>query len=165
MYRLLLLSCFFALYIPALNAEIYRYTDEHGHTVYSDKAPKNVEPFSLPDLNTTPAVEIDEPQRKTSKAIDLDNYTIHISAPSDGAIIPNGLIPTTVTVSTDQALRKGQQIRISLDGRELNTSTSTSHTIPRLARGQHQISANIIDRNGKSLAESRIQIMVYRPGN
>lgn len=165
MRRILVLSCFFALYSQALNAEIYRYTDDNGHTVYSDKAPKSTEPITLPTLNTTPPIDINEPKREPKKAINLDRNTIRISSPSDGAIIANGLVGTTVSASTDQALRKGQQIRISLDGQVLSTSTSLSTTIPRLPRGQRHIKATLVDQNGKTLSEASIKITVYWPTN
>lgn len=167
MRYILLFSCLFALCTHAQNKEIYRYIDENGHTVYSDKAPKGSSPtpMALPSINTTPAVDINEAKRKPSKAINLDINGIQISSPSDGAIIPNGLVPTTVNIKTDQALRKDQQIRISLDGRIISSSSSTSASIPRIPRGQHQISAAIIDSNGKTVAESSINVMVYRPNN
>jgi hypothetical protein len=165
MRGILILSCFFSLCSQALNAEIYRYTDENGRTVYSDKAPKSAESITLPTLNTTPAIDINEPKRKPKETVNLDRNTIRISSPSDGAIIANGLVGTTVTASTDQALRKGQHIRISLDGEVLSTSTSMSTTIPRLARGQHDIKATLLDQNSKTLSEDRINITVYRPTN
>lgn len=165
MRYLLLLSCLLVYSAHAQNKEIYRYTDENGNTVYSDKAPKGSSPITLPGLNTTPAVDIVEPKQKRPKAINLDLNNIQITTPSDGAIIANGLLPTTVTVSTDQALRKSQQIHISLDGRLISKTTSTSASIPSMPRGQRQISATIVDSKGKTLAESSVSVMVYRPGN
>lgn len=165
MRYLLLLSSLLILSAHAQNKEIYRYTDENGNTVYSDKAPKGSSPITLPELNTTPAVDTSEPKRKYPKAINLDLNNIQITTPSDGAIIANGLLPTTVTMSTDQALRNDQQIHISLDGRLISKTTSTSASIPAMPRGQHQISAAIVDSKGKKLAESSISVMVYRPSN
>lgn len=165
MRGILVLSCIFALCSQALHAEIYRYTDDNGRTVYSDKAPKSAEPITLPTLNTTPAIDIDEPKRTPKKAVNLDRNTIRINSPSDGAIIANGLVGITVSTSTDQALRKGQQVRISLDGEVLSTSTSMSTTIPRLPRGQRRIKATLIDQNSKTLSEDSINITVYRPTN
>jgi hypothetical protein len=165
MRYLLLLSSLLILSAHAQNKEIYRYTDKNGNTVYSDKAPKGSSPITLPKLNTTPAVDTTEPKRKHPKAINLDLNSIQINTPSDGAIIANGLLPTTVTMTTDQALRQGQQIHIRLNGRLVSKTTSTSTSIPRMPRGQQQISAAIIDSNGKTLAESSIRVMVYRPSN
>ena len=118
----------------------------------------------MTDINTTPAAEFSEPERKVIN-IDLDKNSIQITSPSDGSVIPNGLAPTTVSIRTDQALRDGQQIRIKLDDSTVATSASTSFSIPQIQRGPHQISAHIIDRDGKSLSKNSINIMVYRPSN
>jgi hypothetical protein len=161
MRGILVLSCFFALCSQAINAEIYRHTDENGRTVYSDKASESAEVITLPTLNTTPAIDVNKPK----KAVNLDRNTIRISSPGNGAIIANGLVGTTVSTSTDQALRKGQYIRISLDGNVLSTSTSMSTPIPRLLRGQRHIKAALLDQNGKTLSEDSINITVHRPTN
>jgi hypothetical protein len=165
MRGILFLSCFFALCSQALSAEIYRYTDDNGRTVYSDKASKSAELITLPTLNTTPAIAVNKPKREPKKAVNLDRNTIRISSPGNGAIIANGLVGTTVSTSTDQALRKGQYIRISLDGDVLSTSTSMSTPIPRLLRGQRHIKATLLDQNSKTLSEDSINITVYRPTN
>jgi hypothetical protein len=164
MHRILLASFLFAICAHAANGEIYRYTDKNGHTVYSDKAPKSGNPIILPTINTTPAVEVTEPQRKASNT-DQDKNSIQITSPRDGSIIPNGLVATTITISTDHPLRDGQQVRIRVDDRIVSTSTSTSFSIPQIQRGPHQISAHIIDRDGKSLSKSSINVTVYRPSN
>ncbi|WP_339678163.1 DUF4124 domain-containing protein [uncultured Zhongshania sp.] len=160
-----ILSCLFALLGQPLNAEIYRYTDENGRTVFSDKAPKNSETVTLPTLNTTPAVDVAEPQRSKVNDVNMDRNTIQISSPSDGTIIPNGLVATTVSVRTGTPLQDGQQIRIKLDGSTITTSSATSHEIPRLTRGQHQIRAILISKDGKNLAEDSSSVMVYLPTN
>jgi hypothetical protein len=165
MRGIFLLSCIFALCSQALYAEIYRYIDENGRTVYSDKAPKSAEPITLPTLNTAPAIDINEPKRTPKKAVNLDRNIIRISSPSDGAIIANGLVGITVSISTARALRKGQQIRISLDGELVSTSTSMSATISRLPRGQRRIKATLLDQNSKTLSEDSISITVYWPTN
>ncbi|WP_373096370.1 DUF4124 domain-containing protein [Zhongshania sp.] len=150
----------------SLAAEIYRSTDQYGNTVFSDKAPKNSTPVELPPINTTPATELSNkpPRRATSTSVSHSNQ-ITIQNPANGAIIPNGLIPTDVRITTKETVDPSQRIVFELDGHTLASSTSTQYTIPRLSRGPHRISASLLDQNGKTISKDSIDIMVYQPGS
>jgi len=166
MARNLLVICFTLLTSLSFATEIYRSTDQYGNAVFSDKAPKNSTPVVLPPTNTTPATEVNSQanHRPASTSVSASNQ-ITIQSPSNGAIIANGLLPTTVSASTKSPLDSSQHIVFSLDNKTLASSSSTQFTIPRLSRGPHRISATIIDEHGRRIGKDAVDIMVYLPGN
>ena len=146
--------------------EIYRSTDQYGNTVFSDKAPKHSTPVALPSINTTPATEVSNTQSSSSSTstVTMSNK-ISIQSPANGAILPNGRLPTAVRVTTQNAVDPSLHIEFELDGQVLNSSSSTQHTIPRLSRGPHRIQASLKNQAGKVISKDAIDIMVYQPGN
>jgi hypothetical protein len=146
--------------------EIYRSTDQYGNTVFSDKAPQNSTPVKLPPINTTPATETREPahRQKTQPTVTMSNQ-IAIQSPSNGDIIPNGRIPTSVRVTTREKVDPSQRIVIELDGQTVANSRSCPYTIPRLSRGPQRIRASHDDQSGKVNSKASVDIMVYQPGN
>ncbi|CAA0078658.1 Uncharacterised protein [Zhongshania aliphaticivorans] len=167
MRGLLLLSLTITLSTTTAHTEIYRYIDEQGNTVYSDKASENSETLSLPAINTTPSLDIkkSKPKQKPNKNLTADDNRVRIRSPQNNAIIANGLTATTVEVSTDEPLQQDQKIRISVDGNTTITDTTTRLSIPQLPRGPHQITATIINAEGKIVSSDQINVMVYRPTN
>jgi hypothetical protein len=162
--QLIILMVGFIIASSALG-EIYRYKDSNGNTVYSDKAPKNTKPMEFPDLNTTPAVEVAAESETSTKVVSQSVNTIRIQHPSNGQVFPNGRIPITISISTNSQLMPDQRISFNLDGKTLAESSALQYTIPRLSRGPHQITAAIIDQNGKSISSSTVHIISHWPSN
>ena len=154
------------LLAPAAIGEIYRSTNDQGQTVFSDAPQPGATPVELPPTNTTPAVS---PAPSSQSSLQSKNAThsnrLRIQQPSDGQVLPNGRIPTEVKLSLEQPLQKGQRIRIRVDGEVVSEGSATSTRIPLLHRGQHQISAQLLDQGGRVVSEDRISVMSYWPNN
>ena len=70
----------------------------------------------------------------------------------------------TVDVSLNSSLEEGNLFAYKLDGATLATTTEMSYTIVEPPRGEHSLTVDVVDAEGKSLAQSNaITVVVMRP--
>lgn len=156
------------LLFGTVSAEIYRSTDEQGNTVFSDTPSPNSEAVELPQPNTTPAVDpSDAPQQSRSNNDIANAPTIRITTPSNGAILPNGRLPTAVRIDSNRPLGKRYTLTLIVDGqsRTLPTATPVEHRIPLLSRGPHSLEAILKTSDGMVVNRHKVDIIVRWPGS
>ena len=84
-------------------------------------------------------------QRQSQSA----NRSAEIIAPTEQQVLWNLATRLPVRVSVDPALASSDQIQILLDGQPIGEPISTTETVVQpVYRGEHTISANIIDSTG-----------------
>ncbi len=150
----------------ASHAEIFRSVQPDGTVVYSDQPNGNAKAVDLPPLMITPSTQAQNPPPQGDTEKQAVQRRISISSPTANSIIPNGLNPTTVSTQTSPALGKQDRIRILLDNRLVAYGNQNRYVIQQLPRGQHQLQAQWVDKEGKLLAQSsNVSIQVYWPGN
>lgn len=161
-----------ALLLPALfcagaHGQIYRSTDAQGNTVYSDTPSPGSEAVELPQPNTTPAVEPSAIPRPRETDDDATVPAIRITQPSDGQIIANGRLPTTVRIDSDRPLGPAYQLSLSIDGsrQSLPATMPLEHSIPLLSRGAHTIEAVLKNADGDTVSRDSVDIIVRWPGS
>jgi len=165
--RLLLLSLLITMTASA--EVIYKWVDETGQVHYSDVPREGatemtitpVQTFSLPGVapQSSPAGEEDE------SAEDATRYeSVEIASPAMEETIWNtgGII--TVAVNLQPGLRMGHQIRVFMDNQQVAVlpRMSSSAQLTDVARGSHQLYAEVVDENGKSLLTSSPSIFFYQ---
>jgi hypothetical protein len=134
--------------------------DENGQAHYSD-VPRdgaveiNVQPiqtFRLQGTNQQAAPIANDGAVDEAAGYDY----IAIAGPAMEETIWNtgGLV--TVAVSLQPGLRMGHQIRIYMDNQQVAVlpAMSSSVQLTDVVRGAHQLSAEVVDENGKSLLTS-----------
>ncbi|CAD5110502.1 DUF4124 domain-containing protein [Zestomonas carbonaria] len=147
--RLLAACLILALALPA-SAQIYKYTDAKGNTVFTDQPPEGVqsETLDLPPANTvqmqppSPIAKDREQDRQTAQA----PYRVLrlINLPSEEALrANNGTF--SVDVELQPQLRSGHSLRLLLDGKPYGTPS----TVPRLQvvnvdRGEHSLAVEVL---------------------
>lgn len=145
---------------------IYRSKDKHGNAVFSDRQSDSAERIELQDTNRTPALT---PRPRAKKAESRDEgagYVVKIVQPADGSVIPNGLVPTQVSVSVHPPLLPKHRLEFLLDGESLIVGSSQRHTINRLKPGSRQISARVLDADGQPLGKAgSVSVMAHWPGS
>lgn len=150
------------LALPVAAGEVYRQTDEHGRVIFTDQPTPQAELVPLDPVNTTPAVT-PVPRAKPEAA--RVEYQVRITSPEADAIIPNGLVAQAVVVQAEPAPRTSFRFRLLLDGEEVGVQADGRFTVPQLARGSHQFSAELLDADGRVLARGEpVDIFVYWPG-
>ncbi|MNB55508.1 hypothetical protein D3C87_906000 [compost metagenome] len=144
LYILLLIA------LPAA-AQIYKYTDANGNTVYSDHSPDGVraQPVELPPLNrvepqtpsTPPAssTETREPARKAYDILELAGL------PTEEALrANNGTF--TVQVLIKPRLQPPHQLRLVLDDEPYGQPSNVPILqLVNVDRGEHRLAVQVID--------------------
>ena len=160
-----LLFLFLSLLATAVYGEIYRSTDEQGQAVFSDAPKPGSTPVELAPTNTTPAVSPSTQPHSFPKVLGPAPNTLNIQQPGNGQVLPNGRTPPPVAVRLAQPLKDGQRIRIRVDGKVLSEGATTSTSIPFLHRGEHQISAELVDHNGRIVSRDQVTVISRWPNN
>ena len=146
----------------AAAGEVYRIVDpETGAVTYTDQPPpdgKNAETVPLPDVNTTtpveaPAVVDLNSDEEPGEVISYE--TVTITSPADGETIPPGQTEVVIRVETDPELQPGHALRVLFNGKPVAPPSERRQvTVGDLIRGTHQINAQIVDQDGRTLRES-----------
>lgn len=150
-------------------AEIYKTVDKNGRITYTDVPPANIEakPVELKAINSLPtptAIPNTSPiNASTNNQAPLE-YRVQILAPENGTTLFADERSVTVSIAINQNLSNGDLFAYKLDGTTLTTTPEATHTITEPPRGEHSLTVEVIDADGKSLAQSNtITIVVMRP--
>jgi hypothetical protein len=145
----LLITCLLCVLALPATAQIYKYTDDHGNTVFTDQPPEGLksEPVTLTPTNTveaqTPTVADphSEPANQ-SAAYEVLRIT---DIPSDEALrANNGTF--SVGVEIKPRLQTGHKLRLILDGKPYGQAVN----VPRLQlnnidRGEHSLAVEVVN--------------------
>lgn len=144
-----LLACLLlALALPA-SAQIYKYTDSNGNTVFTNQPPDGaaVESVTLPPTNT---VEMQAPSLPASDTRSSDQDAAVYSRlqlsgiPDDEALrANNGTF--VVGVDIQPRLRSGHRLRLLLDGQPYGQPSNVpSLQLTNVDRGEHSLAVEVL---------------------
>lgn len=155
--RPLLIILMLALALP-VSAQIYKYTDSKGNTVFTNQPPDGTpaETVELPPTNTvemqTPSLPAADPQPEASSAQPYSVLRLS-DVPDDAAMrANNGTF--TVGVDIQPRLGAGHTLRLLVDGEPHGQPTN----VPRLQavnidRGEHSLAVEVLSQ-GRSIQQS-----------
>ncbi|MGH8354342.1 MAG: DUF4124 domain-containing protein [Pseudomonas sp.] len=155
--RLAITCLLLALALPAA-AQIYKYTDAKGNTVYTNQPPEGqaTETVVLPPTNTVemqkPATPLGGPAIETEEQIRYRVLEL-TDIPDEGALRANNG-SFSVGVNLEPSLQPGHRLRLLLDGRPYGQASS----LPRLQlsnveRGEHSLAVEVL-RGEQSIQQS-----------
>lgn len=162
---ILLLPC-------AAAAEIYRYVDKDGVVHYTDKPPdKTAKPAKLPPLHTMdaiapsgpvvapaapPAVRTPLEDVKPEVPVPLGELRASLVSPRPDQTFHTAERTVPVTVALDRPLAEGQGLIYFLDDTPQSPEPvrSLSATLTEVERGEHRVSAAVVDETGAELART-----------
>ncbi|PLW84275.1 hypothetical protein CWI75_02745 [Kineobactrum sediminis] len=159
------------LILPALaQAQIYKSVDEQGNVSYSDQPPedgKQAEKLELPPTNTAPALETRPRQPGEQPEEPAPEPTVTIVTPENDTVIPMGPGNFSVQASVTPALRSGEQLQLSIDGKPYGeTQTTTRWSLTGMFRGGYDLEVVRLDADGDVVARSdTVRVYVMRPYN
>lgn len=147
----------------AAKDEIYRWVDADGVIHYGSQPPsKDAKPVALPDLQTyrsgrpplvAPPVS-DKPTAPMAGA--KQEVSLRITSPVEDETFrdPQGLVPISLVVSP--ALPEGAGYIYYLDGIAQNKKPwlAAGYMLTEVERGEHRLSAAVVDKDGRELARS-----------
>jgi hypothetical protein len=169
--RKLALLIVLALPLP-LAAQVYKYTDEKGVIHYTDKPPsKGAKPASLPPLHTYKPLAPPEADGSGSSSVTggeapapaygdkgpaaAGDFTVTIVSPVPDQTNRDASGKLAVSAKVSPDMPDGYSLVYYVDGgRQGEPTVSASTTLTDLERGQHSISAGLLDPEGKEVARS-----------
>jgi hypothetical protein len=156
-------ACFYA------EAGIYKWVDENGEVIYSDKPRvENMKEHTPPSIQITPAIKpVAQPEIAEEAPVAVTNYTaFSITSPANDETIRNNAGNFTVTLKLAPPLssKDGHYINLQIDGKTRVSRTSKlAIDLNFIDRGTHIISAEIRDPQGKLLKSSNsVSIHLHR---
>lgn len=167
--RSLIICMALALSLPA-TAEIYKWQDESGRWHYTDTPRPGATPVDLPPVQAyeppsmpPPKRERQEKQPETTAA--LSYARVDILSPAAEATVRDANGDIGVVVALEPSLRPGHTIRLLLDGKPVaGPANSTAFTLNHIDRGEHTISAEVLNANGDVITRSKPQTFyLHRP--
>lgn len=147
------------LYSSAISAGLYKGLDEEGNVIYSDKPFKNSEQFTPPAITVVdplkvPAKEevVEEEQKAETKYTEFS-----ISAPvNDQTIWNEPDLMVSLKLSPTLSTTEGHTIWLLMDGKPIvKNSQSLLLQIGRSDRGQHSLQAQIRNKKGKVIKQTK----------
>ncbi|WP_325437902.1 DUF4124 domain-containing protein [Pseudomonas nitroreducens] len=163
--RLILTALLLAAALPA-SAQIYKYTDANGKTVFTNQPPTNVDakPVELPPTNTvgpqTPIVPVDGGGQ--SQATGAYAILALSNLPDDESLRQNnGTFMVNVVVQP--ALAPDHQLQLLLDGQPYGAPTSsTSIGLQNIDRGDHTLAVQVLQGSRVIQASSPVSFTLQR---
>jgi hypothetical protein len=153
-----------------VSAEIYRWIDNEGNVIYSDQPNPKAEQIELsPTTTYSPTVtvqpEINIVEEKSEDDLPVPPYELRIVSPgqNESIWVNSGNLSVTLIVEPVLDVERQDKIRLLLDGLEVGVQASTTFQLKELSRGQHQLSAEVVDNSGKTLIQaSSVTFQLHR---
>lgn len=159
--RWILLALLMTCALGAHAEEVWRWVDENGVVHFSDRPRPGAERVELNRPQTftpppLPAPQASAPSGQQSEPDAAPAYTgVRVVSPAAGETLWNIAGELTAQVEVQPALAAGHSLRVSLDGRRVETPPgATQFTISEVYRGEHRLSVAVVDENGRELVSS-----------
>ena len=163
--RLLTACLLCALALPAA-AQIYKYTDANGNTVFTNQPPEGqaAETVELPPTNTVQAQPVESAAPTDAPAANAQPYAVLAltDLPSEEALrANNGTF--SVGVQIDPRLQPGHSLRLLLDGQPYGQRSN----VPRLQlvnvdRGEHSLAVEVLSGDRQVQQSASVTFTVQR---
>ena len=158
-------------------AEIYRYVDDDGSVHYTDEPPaEHKDAAETVDLAPIPTVEPPAPvtasappgsESKSSQDTGPLYRDVSIVRPFNEQTIRDATHQLPVVVQTTPTLRTdlGHRVRFILDGSPLDGEPVASNTVTMqdVYRGEHTVSAEILDAGGRVIGSASPVTVFMKP--
>ena len=150
-------------------AEVYRWIDENGNTVYSDQPVGNAEQIVLPEASTYSPVVVplatsddsDEMAEEVGSEDDemppAPSYQLQIASPQDDEAIRvnNGNLTVNIQIRPPLSQKRGDMIQLRMNGLPYGEPRNgLSFNLANVDRGTHTLSAVVMNASGEQLAQS-----------
>lgn len=143
-----ILTCLLLILALPASAQIYKYTDANGNTVFTNQPPdgQNAEAVELPATNTVEAQPLTQPPSQPVGASSSTGYsTLELTGiPSDEALrANNGTF--SVGVRLEPRLAATHRLRLLLDGQPYGQPSNVPRLqLNNLDRGEHSLAVEVL---------------------
>ena len=143
----------------AVQAEVYKSTNDKGEVIYSDIPSRGAERVKLPDLPTyTPPPVPASTSRADRKSVqDAFYQSFSFRKPGNDETVRNnlGIIMIETRLAPALQTKLGHRIQFYLNGKPAAPLLDrTAITLSNIERGAHTLSASVLDKDGKVLVST-----------
>ena len=137
------------------HAEVYKSINADGEVVYSDTRTAGAEAMKLPALPTYTPPPVTQPIAGAAESVEKTAYEdLVFVKPEDDATVRNnqGIINIELKLTPALRSKRGHRIQFYLDGEAYGEPVSSIRTtMSNVDRGEHSLTASVLDTNGESL--------------
>ena len=141
------------LFSQASLAEIYRWVDEAGNTIYSDKPHKDAEKVELPGISSYASKPVSKTanNNQNNAGEEQARYSVFkISQPANDATVRENSGRVVVLLELSPALLDGDTVVFDIDGKIFKQKVPQI-LFSNVDRGAHILKAYITDTQGKTV--------------
>ena len=147
-------------------ATTYVRVEKDGTKTYSDRPLPGGQPVEVQPAQTYSAPKQTNPslpaEQRALQAIDDFTYTsCSLSPPSEQTFTNPETVP--ISVSTTPAIRAGDEVSVSVDGKQLGATGLGEFVYTPAERGAHTVSLTIRDSGGRQLCSASSVFHVFKP--
>jgi len=147
------------VYSSTVAAEIYRWKDSAGNTVFSDTPHPGAEVIEVSEPTIVPAGPTATPSasESTPKPAAQAYDAVLITQPSNEETIRENIADIDVSVSVEPRLQTdfGHRLKLLFDGAQVaEPGVTTSFMLPNVDRGAHPLEAVVVGPDGRDLERS-----------
>jgi hypothetical protein len=141
------------------SADVYKWVDEDGVVHYSDQPVEGAERVEVSTgSQSSPGPALPPPQYDAAddgdEGAQAFSYTaLSISSPEAEQTLWNIQGTLSVSLNLQPSLRRGDRIRVYLDG-ELQAADTLQFLLEDVWRGQHNLQAEVLDQSGALMIRS-----------
>jgi len=169
MKRLLILL----LLAGSAHAEVYKSINAEGEVVYSDTPTQGAEAVKLPALPTYTPPPVTPSTSSAEEVVEKAAYEDFVFVkPEDEATVRNNQGIINAELKLTPVLRRVHRIQFYLDGEAYGEpGKSTRTTMSNVDRGEHSLTASVLDTDGETLISADPVIVhlhretIYNPNN
>lgn len=144
--------------VLATSTKIYVWRNEEGVLVFSDSPRAGAEEVKLkPEAAIIPGMKM-ETSLLDIKPKELDDdYEVVITQPKNNATIRDNTGSIYISGGIKPIFQRGFRIQLYVDGKAYKKpQTHTMFSLKNIDRGEHQIKMELIDKEGKVIASSKL---------
>ena len=171
LYRLVMTLALLIMTGNPLLAQVYKVVDENGNVTYTDRPPaEGARPVDLPPLSIVEAPDYSgaagqqapageaaaaEDKKASLRTLRRVYRDFAIISPGNEESIWNPQQAIPVAWSVSSPLQPGMTVRVSIDGIEQAKTTQPVISIEGLERGQHTVTAELLDEMNRRIATAQ----------
>jgi len=144
--------------VQATSTKIYVWRNEKGVLVFSDSPRAGAEEVKVKSNTTVvPSMNVDTSVLDIKpKELD-DTYEVVITQPENNATIRDNTGSIFISGGIKPVFQRGFRIQLYVDGKAYKKpQTHTLFSLKNIDRGEHQIKMDLIDKEGKVIASSKV---------
>ena len=157
------------LSLPAVCADIYRWTDADGNLFFSDTPHDGAEKIEVGEIMTVPSQPVtqsSERETEKPKAVNYDSVTI--TSPANEQTFRNNesaVVRVSVTLIPPLQVRFGHMVQLLVNGQSTgDPGRRLSFSLTEVERGAHQLQAVVVGADGNVIERSPVsRFFVHKP--